>query len=118
MIKGDRLRRLRIDKGLNQQKLADMVGVSKSSISCYEKETRSPKSETIIDFIQIFGVNADYLLGSDTIVKVVEDKKRPFRALTKEELIFLDELKKNEMIYEILLEDPKKCAELIKRKIG
>ncbi len=118
MIKGSRLRKLRIEKGLNQQKLADMVGVSKSSISCYEKETRSPKSETIIDFIQIFGVNADYLLGSDDIVKVVEDKKRPYRALTKEEIVFLEELKKNEMIYEILLEDPKKCAELIKRKIG
>lgn len=118
MIKGARLRKLRIEKGMNQQMLADMVGVSKSSISCYEKETRSPKSETIIDFIQIFGVNADYLLGSDTIIKVVEDKDRPFRALTKEEIIFLEELKKNEMIYEILLEDPKKCAELIKRKIG
>ena len=118
MIKGERLRKLRIEKGLNQQDLADMVGVSKSSISCYEKETRSPKSETIIDFIQIFGVNADYLLGSDSIIKVVEDKKRPYRALTKEEVIFLEELKKNEMIYEILLEDPKKCAELIKRKIG
>ena len=118
MIKGSRLRKLRIEKGLNQQKLADMVGVSKSSISCYEKETRSPKSETIIDFIQIFGVNADYLLGSDNIVKIEEDKKRPFRALTKEEVVFLEELKKNEMVYEILLEDPKKCAELIKRKIG
>ena len=118
MIKGDRLRKLRIEKGINQQTLADMVGVSKSSISCYEKETRSPKSETIIDFIQIFGVNADYLLGSDKIIKVVEDKERPFRALTKEEVVFLEELKKNEMIYEIILEDPKKCAELIKRKIG
>ena len=118
MIKGDRLRKLRIAKGLNQQSLADMVGVSKSSISCYEKETRSPKSETIIDFIQIFGVNADYLLGSDKIVKVVEDNERPFRALTKEEVTFLEELKKNDMIYEIMLEDPKKCAELIKRKIG
>ena len=118
MIKGNRLRELRIEKGLNQQTLADMVGVSKSSISCYEKETRSPKSETIIDFIQIFGVNADYLLGSDLVVKVLEDEKRPFRALTKEEALFLEELKKNEMIYEILLEDPKKCAELIKRKIG
>ena len=118
MIIGERLRKLRIEKGLNQDKLAKMVGVSKSSISCYEKETRSPKSETIIDFIQIFGVNADYLLGSDDIIKVVEDKERPFRTLTKEEVIFLEELKKNEMIYEILLEDPKKCAELIKRKIG
>ena len=118
MIKGDRLRNLRINKGLNQQTLADMVGVSKSSISCYEKETRSPKSETIIDFIQIFGVNADYLLGSDEIIKVVEDEERPFRTYTKEEIQFLEELKKNDMIYEIMLEDPKKCAELIKRKIG
>ena len=118
MIVGERLRKLRVVKGLNQEKLSEMVGVSKSSISCYEKETRSPKSETIIDFIQIFGVNADYLLGSDDIIKVVEDKERPYRALTKEEVIFLEELKKNEMVYEILLEDPKKCAELIKRKIG
>ncbi len=118
MIKGDRLRKLRIEKGINQQTLADMVAVSKSSISCYERETRSPKSETIIDFIQIFGVTADYLLGSEKIIEVVEDKDRPFRALTKEEVLFLEELKKNEMVYEILLEDPKKCAELIKRKIG
>ena len=118
MIIGERLRKLRVEKGLNQERLAQMVGVSKSSISCYEKETRSPKSETILDFIQIFGVNADYLLGSDKIIKVVEDSERPFRALTKEEVIFLEELKKNEMIYEVLLEDPKKCAELIKRKIG
>ena len=103
---------------MNQQTLADLVGVSKSSISCYEKETRSPKSETIIDLIQIFGVNADYLLGSDTIVKIVEDNERPFRTFTKEEVTFLEELKKNDIIYEILLEDPKKCAELIKRKIG
>ena len=118
MIKGDRLRKLRIKKGLNQQTLADMVGVSKSSISCYEKETRSPKSETIIDFIQIFGVNADYLLGCDSIIQIKEDKNRPFRTLTKEEIDFLEELKKNDIVYEILLEDPKKCAELIKRKIG
>lgn len=118
MIKGERLKQLRILKGLNQQELADIVGVSKSSISCYENETRSPKSETIIDFIQLFGVTADYLLGSDNIIKIVDEKDIPFKALTKEEVIFLDELKKNKMIYEILLDDPKKCAKLIKIKIG
>lgn len=118
MIKGDRLRKLRLEKGLTQDELAEIVGVSKASISCYENETRSPKSETIIDFIQIFGVNADYLLGSDKIIKVVEDDEIPFKTLTKEEVIFLDELKKNKMVYDILLEDPKKCAKLIKSKIG
>ena len=118
MIKGDRLKNLRLNKGLTQDKLAEIIGVSNASISCYENETRSPKSEAIIDFMQIVGVTSDYLLGSDTLIKVVEDDEIPFKALTKEEVIFLDELKKNKMVYDILLEDPKKCAKLIKNKIG
>lgn len=118
MIRGDRLRLIRKNKGLSQQELADMVGVSKSSISCYENQTRNPSLETIIDFMHIFGISADYLLGSDNFVKTIKEDDFTYTTMTDEELIFLEELKKNKMIYDLILEDPKRTAELIKNKIG
>ena len=119
MIKGDRLKKLRKDKLLTQEQLGEMIGVKKSTICCYEKGTRTPSIENIIDFIHIFGVDADYLLGTDYIVKTFEDKdKEIITTMTIEEITFLEELKKNKMVYNILLEEPKRGAELVKTKIG
>ncbi len=118
MINGKRLKELRKAKGLSQTELGDILGVSKSSICCYENGTRNPALETIIELMHLFGVSADYLLGTDNLIKVVENEEVEYRTLTKEELMFLDELKKNKFVYDILLDDPKRGAELIKNKIG
>ena len=118
MINGKRLKELRKNKGLNQTELGDILGVSKSSICCYENGTRTPTIETIIDLMHLFGVSADYLLGADNLIKVVEDEEVKYTTLSKEELMFLEELKKNKFVYDILIDDPKRGAELIKNKIG
>lgn len=118
MINGKRLKELRKNKGLNQTELGDILGVSKSSICCYENGTRTPTIETIIDLMHLFGVSADYLLGADNLIKVVEDEEVKYKTLSKEELMFLEELKKNKFVYDILIDDPKRGAELIKNKIG
>lgn len=118
MIRGDRLRSLRKAKNMSQDDLANTVGVSKSSISCYEKGTRTPTVETIIDFMHLFGVTSDYLIGADNLIKTIEDETIPFVTLSKEEILFLEELNKNDMISNLILEDPKRTAELIKKKIG
>jgi len=92
--------------------------VGKSAICCYEKETRNPSLELILEMIYVLGVTADYLLGTDKIIKteVVENPK--YRTMTKEEVIFIDELRKDKMVYEILFQDPKRGSDLIKKKIG
>jgi len=118
MINGKRLKELRKAKGLTQTELGDILGVSKSSICCYENGTRNPALETIIDLMHLFGVSADYLLGSDALIKVVEDGEERYAALTKEEILFIEELRKDKFVYNILLDDPKRGAELIKNKIG
>lgn len=120
MIKGDRLRKLRKAKHLTQEELGDMIGVKKSTICCYEKGTRTPSIENIIDLIHVFGIDADYLLGTDYIVKTFDNASSTeiITTLTKEEIAFIEELKKNKMVYDILFEDPKRGAELIKTKIG
>ncbi len=117
MIRGDRLRKLREAKDLNQTELGQLIGVKKSAISSYENEKRMPNTEIIISLMQIFSVTADYLIGADHLIKTLE-KENKIITLTKEEVTFLEELKKNKYIYDILIEDPKRIAELIKNRIG
>lgn len=119
MIIGNRLKEKRKSLGLTQTELGDLIGVGKAAICCYEKELRNPTLESIIELMSILGVSADYLLGTDELVKTVsENKKVRYRTLTKEELIFLDELKKDKIVYNILFQDPKRGSELVKKKIG
>ena len=118
MFKGDRLKSLRKDKNLSQQNLADMVGVSKSLICCYESGKRTPSLENVIAFIQIFGVEADYLLGSDNLVKVVSNDRATYVPITKEEISFINEIKKDKLVYNILFTEPKRGAELVIKKLG
>ena len=118
MIRGDRLKELRKSKNMSQEDLAKTVGVSKSSISCYEKGTRTPSVETLIDFMSLFGVTSDYLIGSDKIIKIITAEDTDLIVLSKEEIMFLNELKKNDMISNLILDDPKRVADLIKNKIG
>ncbi len=57
-----RLVKLRSEKGLTQQKLADALDVSKSTISLYETGDTVPDAKNIVRLCNIFGVSCDYLL--------------------------------------------------------
>ena len=46
---GRRLHEIRKSRGLTQQELADKVGLTKTSICCYENGTRTPTMDTLID---------------------------------------------------------------------
>jgi len=119
MFRGDRLKKLRIKKGLTQQELGDIVGVTKSAVCFYEKDKRNPSLENIIDFMHIFAVSADYLLGAEAQIKTVTDEEYyEVTTMSKEEVIFIEELKKNKDIYEILFDNPKRGAELVKNKLS
>lgn len=119
MLNGSRLREVRKKRGLTQTELGELIGVGKSAICCYEKETRNPTLEAVIEMINVFGVSADYLLGTDYLIKTSnKDNNEVFVAMTKEEVIFIEELKKNKLVYDILLHDPKRGADLVKKEIG
>lgn len=116
-IKGDRLKTLRKQKGLTQEELGEMLGVGKSTICCYEKGTRNPSVENLVDLMFIFAISADYLLGADHFIKTVEDDEKVY-FMTDEEIKFIEELRKDKLVYDILFEDPKRGARLIKKDIG
>lgn len=60
---GNRLRKLRANKNITQQSLAERLDVTKSVISAYENSVRYPSYDILIKISGIFGVSTDYLLG-------------------------------------------------------
>ena len=64
-----RLRSLREERKINQQKVAMDLQISQASISKYEVGSAEPDIRTIIKLAQYFGVSADYLLGISEIKK-------------------------------------------------
>ena len=71
---GQRFKKLRLEKGLTQQGLAEDFNkiyghtFSKSSISQYENGKRTPENEALKNFALYFNVSIDYLLCIDDII--------------------------------------------------
>ena len=53
----------RIRAGLDQTKLAKKLGVSKSTISRWERGVLTPYGSELIAMHELFGCSTDYLLG-------------------------------------------------------
>ncbi len=62
---GNKIRELRKNRGMTQSELAEMLGISSSSVGMYEQGRRQPDSEMILKICSVFGTSADYLLGKD-----------------------------------------------------
>ena len=62
---GENLKRLRIDKKLTQNQLAEKMNMSKSSISYYESGNKMPSPDVLAKFSDYFEVSIDVLMGTD-----------------------------------------------------
>lgn len=62
MTLGEKIYRLRSEKGLSQEAFGDMLGVSRQSVSKWETDQSLPELEKIVAISELFGVSTDYLL--------------------------------------------------------
>ncbi len=60
---GDMIAELRIDNGLKQKQLAEILNVSPGTVSNYENGVYYPDVEKIVQLANLFHVTTDYLLG-------------------------------------------------------
>ena len=60
---GERIRELRNERELGQNRLAEILDVSNASISYWENAKQEPSASAIFKMADFFGVTADYLLG-------------------------------------------------------
>lgn len=62
----ERIKELRIARGLSQVELAEKLCVSKQSVSNWENDNIQPSIEMLIKISRIFSVSTDFLLGEDS----------------------------------------------------
>lgn len=62
---GDKLKTLRTEAGMTQTELAMRLSITKSVVSYYELQERTPSPDVLIQLADIFHVTTDYLLGID-----------------------------------------------------
>ena len=70
MTLGQKLKKLRTDKGLTQKDLADQLHVAFQTISKWESDTNEPDIATLKELAKFYGCSFDYLLSDN-----VEDTK-------------------------------------------
>ena len=58
-----RLKELRLEKGLSQKQLGEIIGASYSAVGYWETGINEPKISYVIALCKFFDVSADYLLG-------------------------------------------------------
>ena len=61
----ERIQKLRKEKGLSQEELAEVVNVSRQAVSKWESEQSLPDIDKIIALAEYFGVSTDYLLKGE-----------------------------------------------------
>lgn len=103
------LRLLREEKGLSQQKLADMLSTSQQTVFKYEKTDCEPDIATLIKLADVFNVSVDFLIGNTEIRET--NVKRDAVMLTNAE-------KKHIELWRSLPGDIKESAEKLLKNIA
>lgn len=70
---GTRLKQLRKNKNITQQQLAELIGVSKTSIIYWEKGDNLPKHDSLITLGKVLGVSPTYLMQGKTVDNLEEN---------------------------------------------
>ena len=69
----DKLKKLRKENNLSQERLADLLEVSRQAVSKWESEQSTPDLEKVIIMSDFFGVTTDYILKG---IEPVTDKEQ------------------------------------------
>lgn len=68
----ERLKFLRLQKGISQTELANLVGANRASINYYESGQRTPNIHFLTRAANLYGVSLDYLCGNTAYLELSE----------------------------------------------
>ncbi len=75
---GNKIKELRVQKGLTQEELADRAELSKGFISQLERDLTSPSIATLVDILQCLGTDLKDFFNEDTEEQIVFGKEDYF----------------------------------------
>lgn len=97
---GDKLKELRKNNNISQEKLGEYLNVTSTAIYSWEINRTQPSIENIVKIADFFNVTTDYLLGFNQ-----EDFHKTERLQTALKEAGINNLEKAMQILEILKED-------------
>ena len=122
MTLGQKIKKLRIEKGLTQKDLADQVHVTFQTVSKWEKDENEPDVSTLRELAKLFGCSMDYLLSEDETEapeEVVEEPVvSPVEPVTKTIIIHQKELHVCERCKKDIPEDELEMEQVCTRPAG
>ena len=98
---GEKIKACRQNVGMSQEKVAELVGVSRQAVTKWEVNQSAPNTENLFKLAEIFGTTVDMLLVSENEVKqspaeqiyylykMEEEKKAAFKKQTQKRNILI-----------------------------
>ena len=98
MTFGDKIRKLRIEKKMTQQKLGAMVGVSYRTIRTWEVDGRYPKQSNLYQKLaDVFQCRVSYLMDDNETVCLGKDEPSEYSGAKQARQAFSEKIKELEM---------------------
>ncbi len=95
MINGELIKNIRIKRGLSQQQLGNLLGVTKVSICSYEKGIRTPTMEVFLRLLDVLEVTPNQLIGRE--IMAFSEETEPYQfPITKQELKIIQRYRHDE----------------------
>lgn len=119
---GERLKQIRLGRGLTQQELGELVDVSNRVIAYYEQEDAQPPGPLLVELARALKVSTDELLGVEPLREKVSAKQARIRRRLQrvEELPAADQravLKFVDALVESRGTDNELCSEVVERRL-
>ncbi|WP_105101308.1 helix-turn-helix domain-containing protein [Microbulbifer pacificus] len=91
----NRLKMLRTKRGLKQQDVAEILGITRQAYGYYESESnkREPDLETLVKLSKYFDVTVDYLLGNENDENIKDYYIRKFEKEFPDIDLMFDDMK-------------------------
>lgn len=89
---GKTIKKLRKERNLTQEELAELLNVTAQAVSKWENETGMPDISQVLPLASVFGVSTDVLFGSvgrneqEEVQKIIDDLHRKRKTLEIDEL--------------------------------
>ena len=85
---GENLKNVRKQRGVTQEELAEILGVSRQAISKWESDSGYPETEKLLVISKTLNISIDYLLNDVTVMKEKrKQKKKVLYMLQQEKLL-------------------------------
>ena len=83
MTLGEKIATLRKESNYTQEQLADILGVSRQSVSKWESDVAYPETDKLIELGKIFNCSMDFLLKKEITDKIGNQMPRTKNKLTE-----------------------------------